>query len=169
MACCDARGPPGGLRKEKFLNCQYHVGFLDQDINGSVMNSPIANVLQASLSKGTDDAPTVRNRRGRRSLHRWHLPKQERERTFPPLLNATSTLYMKNHLPPSDQQMETIRGLRCLFDWEDAIAWQQEVGLDSSGLWLRLRLELCPVTVHFSSDVTSITKSKKCGSLALPL
>jgi len=36
---------------------------------------------------------------------------------------------MKNHMPPSDEQMETIRGLRGQFDWEDVIAWQQEVGL----------------------------------------
>jgi len=36
---------------------------------------------------------------------------------------------MKNHTPPSDEQMETIRGLRGQFDWEDVITWQQEVGL----------------------------------------
>jgi hypothetical protein len=36
---------------------------------------------------------------------------------------------MKNSMPPSDEQLETIRGLRDLFDWEDVIAWQEEVGL----------------------------------------
>jgi len=37
--------------------------------------------------------------------------------------------YMKNHTPPSDEQMETIPGLRGQFDWEDVITRQQEVGL----------------------------------------